>query len=271
MWSGDVGCSSSVFQRPWARASSMRVDDWLLEREPAADLVPELVCAWRGTIAKAWVLLPDECVDMFWTDGAMWLSGPETRSRPTTHSNAGTTSAVVGVRFRPAAACALLGVDMSELCDRVVRLDDVCGGRMATRLADRLGSAVDDEARARELETVVRAMRERSYRLNVVGLHVASLLRSARIPTASELGSATGLSQRQLHRHCVASFGYGPAYLLRINRLNRFLWSARRSAASGLAGLASAAGYADQSHLARDVRSIIGTTPKELVHSLAIV
>jgi AraC-like DNA-binding protein len=83
-----------------------------------------------------------------------------------------------------------------------------------------------------------------------------------------ELSRATGLSQRQLHRRCLAAFGYGPAVLARILRLQRVLQLARlHEGPLRLAALAAAAGYFDQQHLAHEVRAIMGTTPTRLLRS----
>ncbi|MGW5695942.1 helix-turn-helix domain-containing protein, partial [Streptomyces asiaticus] len=62
--------------------------------------------------------------------------------------------------------------------------------------------------------------------------------------------------ERQLHRRSLAAFGYGPKTLGRVLRLNRALDLAR----TGLpfAEVAATAGYADQAHLARDVRALAG-------------
>jgi len=63
------------------------------------------------------------------------------------------------------------------------------------------------------------------------------------------------LSERQLHRRSLAAFGYGAKTLGRIRRLQRAL--AVPVSATGAAA-AAAAGYADQAHLARDVRELAG-------------
>ena len=65
-----------------------------------------------------------------------------------------------------------------------------------------------------------------------------------------------GLNERRLHRRCLAAFGYGPKTLARILRMNRAVDLAR--AGTPFATVAVAAGYADQAHLARDVRALAG-------------
>jgi AraC-like DNA-binding protein len=258
-------CTRTNSPRPgsWARASGLLVDQWLLEREPPADLGRQLMCAWRGDFGEARTLLPDECVDMYWVGGSVWVSGPETRSWP---SSAWPSSGAVGVRFRSGVAPSLLGVAASELRDARVRLDQLWEGRAARELAERIGCRDDDDGRAAELETAVRQMATGGWSLDVVAQEVTDMLRTARTASARELARAIHLSERQLHRRCTAAFGYGPEFLLRIHRIQRFLQLARdRPGPHRLAGLAVDAGYADQPHLTREVRSIMGTTPAELL------
>jgi AraC-like DNA-binding protein len=241
------------------------VDEWLLEREPPADLAELLVCAWRGDVGAAPTLLPDECVDMYWVDGSVRVSGPETRSWPCAAAS-GTHE--VGVCFRSGMAPSLLGVAASELRDARVCLDQLWGSRAARQLAERVSCRVDDDSRAIELENAVRQMAAGAWGLDVVGVEVAGRLRTARTTSARELARATHLSERQLHRRRTAAFGYGPEFLLRIHRIQRFLQLARdRPGPHRLASLAIDAGYADQPHLTREVRSIMGTTPAELLRS----
>jgi AraC-like DNA-binding protein len=91
----------------------------------------------------------------------------------------------------------------------------------------------------------------------------------------STLGDALGLSERQLRRRFADAVGYGPKTLARVLRFQRFLAlaAANRAGAGrwregdGLAGLAFAAGYADQAHLTRECRRLAGRTPSELVAS----
>ena len=72
-----------------------------------------------------------------------------------------------------------------------------------------------------------------------------------------------GLSARQLHRRSLAAFGYGPKTLARVLRLQRALALAR--AGVPFAETAARAGFADQAHLARDVRELAGMPLGELL------
>ena len=79
------------------------------------------------------------------------------------------------------------------------------------------------------------------------------------------LAARAGLSERQLHRRCLAAFGYGAKTLDRVLRLQRFLALGRASPTASLAQLAAEAGYADQAHLGHDCRGLAGATPTELL------
>jgi AraC-like DNA-binding protein len=98
----------------------------------------------------------------------------------------------------------------------------------------------------RVAETIARA--EQSRR----GLSVASLARQ------------TGLSERSLRRLFERHVGMPPAAYLRILRFNRALKRLRARRNEGLAEAALSLGFADQSHLARDLRELGGVTATAL-------
>lgn len=77
--------------------------------------------------------------------------------------------------------------------------------------------------------------------------------------TADELG----VGARQLHRRSLTAFGYGPKTLARVLRLQRALALAR--AGVPFADTAARTGFADQAHLARDVRELAGMPLGELL------
>ena len=76
------------------------------------------------------------------------------------------------------------------------------------------------------------------------------------------IAGAVGLSDRQLQRRALDAFGYGPKLLARILRLGEALELARSGVA--LSAVAARCGYADQAHLADDVRALTGTTLGQL-------
>jgi AraC-like DNA-binding protein len=74
-----------------------------------------------------------------------------------------------------------------------------------------------------------------------------------------------GVSERHLHRRCLAKFGYGPKTLHRVLRFNQAMDLAY--AGTTFADVADQAGYADQAHLSREVKSLAGATLGDLVRT----
>ena len=241
------------------------VDAWLRERAPAAHVADTLRCVWRGDLGAMRTPLPDECFDLFWVeDGSLWLSGPESSSWAPRGSPPG--RAAVGVRCRPGVGPALFGVPASEVRDLRVRLDDVWPGRDVREVSGRVASQAGDLARVRELERLIGRLAANARPVDRLAVAVAAEVGRVRPAPARAIARSAGLSERQVHRRCTEAFGYGPAVLARILRLQRALRLARSGRRpSRLADLAVAAGYSDQQHLAHDMRAITGTTAAGLL------
>jgi AraC-like DNA-binding protein len=242
----------------------LSVDAWLWERVPAAQVAGVLRCAWRGDLGAIQTPLPDECFDLFWVDdGSLWLSGPETTSWAPRGSPP--TRNAVGVRCRPGVGPALFCIAASEVRDQRVRLGELWSARDVRRLSSRVASEPADAARMSELERAIGRLAEGARPVDRLALAVAAEAGRLRPAPLRAFARSAGLSERQIHRRCTEAFGYGPARLARMLRLQRALDLARsRRRPSRLADLAAAAGYSDQQHLAHDVRAITGTTASAL-------
>lgn len=237
---------------------------WYAPSAVAGDLSRELVTGWVARTEGRHQLIPDGCVDVLWIgNGTAWVCGPETAAW--SFSLPPGTEAV-GVRFRPGRAGAVLGFDTAEVRNRRVLLEDVLGSRAGRHLVEEVGDAEDPAMRLRALQGHVRRWLAAAPPADPVADAVASMLARDVTTTVPAMSDAIGISERQLHRHCMGAFGYGPSTLRRILRLQRFLRLARHPGAPrDLAGLAFAAGYADQPHLSRECRSIAGASPRTLV------
>jgi len=235
------------------------------ERAPSADLSGELACTWTTRVGRAELaLVPDACLDLLWLDdGRLVVCGPETRAWRSSLP-AGTQAA--GVRFRPGVAPAALDVPAMALLNLRVPLSELWGVE-AARVAEAVADADGPAARVRVLEGAVRRRLRCGPPVDRVALEVASRLARPRPGGAGVRGLAEdlGFSERQLHRRSTAAFGYGPAVLARILRLQRFLALARTRHDTGLAALAAAAGYADQPHLSRECAVIAGAPASVLL------
>jgi AraC-like DNA-binding protein len=209
----------------------------------------------NATGAAALPVLPDGCMDLLWSDGRLLVAGPDTRAFM---ADGGAGKRWVGIRFAPGTAPALLGVPAHELRDKRVELADLWPSATARRLAEQVGAARDHAA---ALEAI--ALR-RAYDTEppdpVLRRIVGALDAGWSVAATAE---AAGLGARVLHRRSLAAFGYGPKTLARILRLQRALAVARSGVP--LADTAFRTGFADQAHLARDVRELAGMPLSELL------
>ncbi|WP_086707130.1 helix-turn-helix domain-containing protein [Streptomyces antimycoticus] len=210
-------------------------------------------------------VLPDGCTDLIWSeagpDGELLVAGPDTRAR-LAPGPPGTRA--VGLRFAPGQGPAVLGVPAHELRDQLVPLAALWPGAEVRRLAERIAEAeriADAERTAARQAVQGRLLEDAALgRLRtaeppdpVLAAIVAGVSRGTGV---AGIAAAVGLGERQLHRRSLAAFGYGAKTLGRVLRLNRALDLARTGVP--FAAVAATAGYADQAHLAREVRTLTG-------------
>ncbi|MFG2551371.1 helix-turn-helix domain-containing protein [Streptomyces sp. NPDC048581] len=211
---------------------------------------------WKNTPSGIGVgpVLPDGCMDLLWNEGRLLVAGPDTRAYVT----GGEPTAWAGVRFYPGTGPGFLGVPANEVRDRRVDLADLWPASEVRRLCGRIEGA-DDPVTALEDVALERAVAGEPP--DPLLRRVVAALDSGRgvAATADELG----LGARQLHRRCLGAFGYGPKTLGRILRLQRALALARDGVP--FADTAARAGFADQAHLARDVKELAGMPLGELL------
>lgn len=195
-------------------------------------------------------VLPDGCMDLIWTSaGELFVAGPDTVAHLHT-ARPGRT--LTGLRFAPGVAPFVLGVAAHDLADQRVPLDALWNPSDARRVADQLA---ESPRPGRVLEVLAdERLRDRDPDDATVIREVVRLLRATR--SVRHVARRVGLSERQLRRRSMQAFGYGPKTLTRVLRSQRAIDLARSGIA--LAGVAIRAGYADQAHMARDVRALAG-------------
>jgi AraC-like DNA-binding protein len=189
-------------------------------------------------------VLPDGCTDLIWLDGTLLIAGPDTTAFLTS-STAGICS---GLRFAPGDGPAFFGLPASELRNQRVPLADMWSARLARQLSDRVTAATDRCAALEEL--AFDRMRPTDP---AVGAIVSALGAGA---TVAATAAVVDMGERRLHRRSLSAFGYGPKTLARILRMNRALDLARLG--TPFAKVAAQTGYADQAHLAREVKAMAG-------------
>ena len=208
--------------------------------------------AWRHVVACCWEqrvgvdrvqrVLPDGHADLLvHEDGRVEVVGLHDEV-DLPFLEAGTW--IRGIRLRPHAVAAAFRIDASLLRNRTLPLEDVLGSRRARRLLD-----------ARERDAWVTSIEPRPRTERAVRL----LSRYPVDLAAVELG----LTSRQLRRVLVTEVGLAPKVFQRVLRMQRFVTAAELN--TGLASAAADAGYADQSHMTREIRSLAGLTPTRLL------
>ncbi|GAA1313144.1 AraC family transcriptional regulator [Planotetraspora silvatica] len=212
---------------------------------------------WRRVMPaseSAQRVLPDGCMDLIWADGELMIAGPDTEAHLASDP-AGTR--YVGLRFAPGTGPAILGAPAHELRDRRVPLADLWPAVRVRRLAGHLHAVLESGTLTdlgAAMEQVAGDRYQQAGPPDPVVANMVALVRAG-LPAAG-VAEATGISERQLHRRCLTAFGYGPKTLGRILRMNRAVDLARTG--TSFATVAAVAGYADQAHLARDVKALTG-------------
>jgi AraC-like DNA-binding protein len=188
-------------------------------------------------------------MDLIWNPGTgLLVAGPDSGAH-LVPGRAG--ESWLGLRFAPGTGPLVLGVPARELLDQRVPLEQLWPRHRAREAAERIWQAPDP---ATALEAAAVALGRAPARRAPVPDAVLRGVRQ-RLPV-TEIARRLALSERQLRRHCLDAFGYGPKTLDRVLRLGRALGEAR--AGVPFARVAATAGYADQAHLSREVRALAG-------------
>jgi AraC-like DNA-binding protein len=238
------------------------------ERLPASALRRHVDRVWTSEFhgATALDIVPDGCIDIVWSGSSLRIAGPNTHVAAVTVEGG---ASLAGVRFQPGVAARWLGVSAMELVNTQPLLEDFWGRRATAQLSDKLAAAKNTPAAGRILEdTLIGRLHRVAPADPIIGATVAAAAKgTARDGIVRGLIDEFGWSERTLRRRCLDAFGYGPKTLARILRFQRFL-RLLSSAPATLSVLAVEAGYADQAHLAREVRRLSGQSPSALMSEL---
>ena len=173
-------------------------------------------------------------------------------------------AACVQVNFTPQGAHRFFGFPMSELASRMVTLDDL-GDRDILRLREQLSAEPGWECRLDITERFVAARLRRAPGADgAVNRAYRHILASRGTVRMSRIARDLGWSRKHLTARFHREFGLAPKSIARIARFRSVLSQSRAvgcAHAIGWADIATACGYADQAHLAREFLEMSGTTP----------
>lgn len=159
----------------------------------------------------------------------------------------------------------LLGVAPAEHVDDDPLYADVRPD-LAVPLEARLWRTTTSANVLRVLLDFLRARRAESNQrvMSMLVAGMASLRRDRGRPRVAELATKLGVSDRHLRRLMMDETGISPRHFARIQRFHALLRSADCAPRPEWAALAFRHGYADQSHLIREVQDLAGVTPARL-------
>jgi AraC-like DNA-binding protein len=156
-------------------------------------------------------------------------------------------------------ARALLGLPAAALAGTVVGLDELLGP-YARELPERMAALPGWGERYALLDEVLcRRLGEVEPPPAVLSYVWGRLFESGGAARIGELADEVGWSRRYLTGRFAAEYGLGPKDAARVVRFERSKAMLRRAAS--VAAAASACGYYDQAHLARDWRELAGVAP----------
>lgn len=251
------------------------------EYEPAAALEPYVASFWSFTVdpeagpVEHWVP-PDGCISLAFRRHSPMavLVGPWTEPL-TPPVVAG--DAYFGVRFWPGAAGALLPIRPAELRNRSIPAGQLPALAWTTGLTAELwaasagaaDAAVDPTPLDRALRALLPAARPLDVAVNFAARRIIATGGELRIAL---LARELGLSPRQFRRRFTAAVGVSPKELARIWRLRRCALAALDPSSpetARWAELAAAHGFADQAHLVREFRHLLGLPPTAFARQFA--
>ncbi|MGN6272214.1 MAG: helix-turn-helix domain-containing protein [Protaetiibacter sp.] len=191
------------------------------------------------------------------TDGEAMVSGPTTRR---SHRDLRGRGWAVGALLRPAAVPAIAG-DPLALRDTQTLID-----------AHELVAAVSTQMGSETSERVARACRalgewivERVGDPSPEALLANELARvidsDPAVLQLADIATRLNVSERTVTRLARRFVGVTPAAMIRRRRLQEAAEQLRADPGTPLAEVAARHGYADQSHLSRDFRAVLGFTP----------
>lgn len=193
--------------------------------------------------------------------GPLTFCGPF--SRPVISWNPGSMHAMV-LLLLPDALAALTGIDPGAYIDRVVPAEEVFDASWMA-MCEAVAAAPDDERRVRLIEDFLRPRWRRARQdAALPGRIYSDWSQSLALRAAT---SGWGRGMRQIERRIKQWTGRPLRELRGLGRSERAFFGALVAGKSGpvdWSEVANDVGYADQSHLCRQTRSITGFPPEEL-------
>jgi AraC-like DNA-binding protein len=210
------------------------------------------------SVGSTWRIVPDANPYLIFVvsrkalrvHGQCFLVGPRSRFADVAMADRILTC---GARLRPGALPLLTRCAASDFTDRSVSVEDVFGahGQLLMEQLD-------------ELKSPISAIRVISDFLSAAprGHNRVTRLPLGRYTRVEDMAAHTGVLVRTLRSRLMQHVGLSPKRVIRIKRLHRALVRSQdRSIAWG--EIAASSGFADQPHMIREFRDLLGESPTE--------
>jgi AraC-like DNA-binding protein len=170
---------------------------------------------------------------------------------------------VFAIKFRVGGFRPFIGGPVSAFADRVLHVRDVFGER-ARHLGRDVLAAADHHAAVAVYESFLRGLGLRDDpAVDLVAGIARRIAEDHEITRIEQVAMEFSLSPRTLQRLFRDHVGASPKWLIQRYRLHEAVARIDNGGANDWAALASDLGYADQAHLIRDFKKIVGRTPLE--------
>jgi len=198
-------------------------------------------------------------------DGQPVASFHALSTRPATHVHPQPVRAL-GLVLPPDTAARLLGLSTGALVDTALPWATLAGPTEAARLDEACHRSPDDQARLAALQaSLQRVLARGPQRVQQARAEALQRLVRAVGKAGAQAAGPLGLGERQLERRCRALLGLSPKQMQRLTRWHGLLSWALRQQRVPDAAMSLAAGYYDQSHLAREARELTGSPLRDLL------
>lgn len=170
---------------------------------------------------------------------------------------------VLGVRFHPYGAAAVIGAPQHELAGLTIGVDALAGP-LSRALAEVRESTNDLVAAVSRVQAALLRSIEPDRIDPRIRCAVETISRRRGLVSVDDVAASVSLTRRHLERKFLTAVGMAPKRLARITRFQHALRILEDSdAASRGTDTAATCGYADQAHFIRDFRDLAGCPPGE--------
>jgi len=231
---------------------------------PSADLAPFVEHYWtvewnlREPLVRE--TLPHPVVHIVLENGAAKVAGPTTQRFTTTLTGRGR---VFGIKFHPGGFRPFVAEPVSVFADRSVELSAVFGEGARELAPTALALREHDEIIA-VLEAFLRSRGARAdATAALMGRIAARIAEDREITRIEQIADEFSIGVRSLQRRFREYVGVHPKWVIQRYRLHEAVARIDGGTACDWTALAHDLGYADQAHLIRDFKTIVGCTPNE--------